>query len=97
MNKSMSTVKADAARVSFSALGEGIVWAVLDSGIDGKHPHFRKHGNLEEHGSLKHRPVWRSYTCLWSGDVRVGVPPLEPMMPRAMTQAPVAGSWLLTA
>jgi subtilisin family serine protease len=55
MNKSMSTVKADAARVSFSALGEGVVWAVLDSGIDGKHPHFRKHKNLEEHGSLKHR------------------------------------------
>jgi serine protease AprX len=45
--RSISTVKADAARVSFSALGEGIVWAVLDSGIDQHHPHFARHGNLE--------------------------------------------------
>src|SRR5207247_2701731 len=28
--RSISTVKADAARASFSALGEGIVWAVMD-------------------------------------------------------------------
>ncbi len=54
INKSMSTVKADAARVSFSALGEGIVWAVLDSGV-ARHPQFDEHGNLEEDGSLKHR------------------------------------------
>jgi serine protease AprX len=44
--KSISTVKADAARVAFSALGEGIVWAVVDSGISETHPHFAKHGNL---------------------------------------------------
>lgn len=55
--KSVSTVKADAARVSFSALGEGIVWAVLDSGIAADHPHFALHGNLRldpplEHGDL---------------------------------------------
>jgi subtilisin family serine protease len=47
INKSISTVKADAARTSFSAFGEGIVWAVLDSGIDATHPHFQKHKNLE--------------------------------------------------
>ena len=46
ISKSISTVKADAARVSFSAFGEDIVWAVLDSGIDQTHPHFAKHGNL---------------------------------------------------
>ncbi len=45
INKSISTVKADAAHRSFSALGENIVWAVIDSGIDSKHPHFAKHGN----------------------------------------------------
>ena len=45
--KSVSTVKADAARVSFSAFGEDIVWAVIDSGIDGEHPHFKAHKNLE--------------------------------------------------
>jgi serine protease AprX len=44
-NKSISTVKADAARASFSAYGEGIVWAVMDSGIN-KHPHFDTYGNL---------------------------------------------------
>ena len=44
--KSISTVKADAARVAFSALGEEIVWAVVDSGISETHPHFAKHGNL---------------------------------------------------
>jgi subtilisin family serine protease len=46
VNKSISTVKADAVRVSFSALGSGMVWAVLDSGIDSSHPHFARHENL---------------------------------------------------
>ncbi|HEY0606384.1 MAG TPA: S8 family peptidase [Herpetosiphonaceae bacterium] len=55
INKSVSTVKADAARVSFSALGEGIVWAVLDSGIDDSHPHFKKHENLQAEAPLQHR------------------------------------------
>jgi serine protease AprX len=52
---SISTVKADAAHASFSAFGDGIVWAVVDSGIDGAHPHFRKHRNLELTGPLQHR------------------------------------------
>lgn len=55
INKSVSTVKADAARVSFSALGEDIVWAVLDSGIDEAHPHFQKHKNLQADPPLQHR------------------------------------------
>ena len=46
-NKSIVTVKADAARASFSALGEDIVWAVLDSGIDAGHRHFVLHKNLK--------------------------------------------------
>ena len=37
---SCSTVKADAARRSYDAAGRGIVWAVIDSGIDSRHPHF---------------------------------------------------------
>lgn len=48
LTRSVATVKADAARVSFSAQGEGIVWAVMDSGIQGDHPHFAKHGNLKD-------------------------------------------------
>jgi serine protease AprX len=46
-NKSISMVKADAARASFGALGQGIVWAVLDTGIDATHPHFVMHDNLD--------------------------------------------------
>ena len=38
--RSVATVKADAAFKSFGAAGAGIVWAVIDSGIDDKHQHF---------------------------------------------------------
>lgn len=54
VTKSISTVKANAAQLSFSANGENIVWAVLDSGIEGNHPHFRMHGNLEIGAPLMH-------------------------------------------
>ena len=47
INKSIATVKADAAQNSFSALGTGITWAVMDSGIRHDHPHFRKHANVD--------------------------------------------------
>jgi len=40
------TVKADAARRTFNAHGAGIVWAVVDSGIWGEHPHFAAHQTL---------------------------------------------------
>lgn len=54
ISKSIRTVKADAAHASFAALGEGIVWAVLDSDIDAKHPHFNKHKNLMLTAPLEH-------------------------------------------
>ncbi|HVT94101.1 MAG TPA: S8 family peptidase [Bryobacteraceae bacterium] len=41
LTNSISTIKADAAQRSFRALGDGIVWAVLDSGIQGTHVHFQ--------------------------------------------------------
>lgn len=53
-NKSISTVKADAARASFSAFGQGIVWAVMDSGVEQGHPHFKLHGNLDLDSPLDH-------------------------------------------
>ena len=34
------TIKAEAAQRSFNSYGEGIVWAIVDSGIDEHHPHF---------------------------------------------------------
>lgn len=33
-------MKATTAQRAFAAYGQGIVWAVIDSGIDGSHPHF---------------------------------------------------------
>jgi subtilisin family serine protease len=38
--RSVATIKSDAALKSFGASGDGIVWAVIDSGIDADHPHF---------------------------------------------------------
>jgi serine protease AprX len=59
INKSIATVKADAARISFSALGNGIVWAVVDSGIDRTHPHFATHKNLQLDPAIQHRDFTR--------------------------------------
>jgi serine protease AprX len=52
--KSLSTVKADAAHSAFGAVGSDIVWAVVDSGIDGTHRHFKRHANLELTAPLSH-------------------------------------------
>ncbi len=37
---SLATIKADAAYRAFAAGGDGIVWAVIDSGVDAGHCHF---------------------------------------------------------
>lgn len=47
VTRSISTVKVDAAHRSFTALGQGITWAVADSGINAAHPHFRMHQNID--------------------------------------------------
>ena len=54
INKSISTVKADAARAAFSAFGHDVVWAVIDSGVEGDHPHFKLHNNLDLKRPLTH-------------------------------------------
>jgi serine protease AprX len=41
LTKSLITIKADAAHRAFDALGRDIVWAVLDTGIDRRHPHLK--------------------------------------------------------
>jgi subtilisin family serine protease len=49
MDRSIVTVKADAARRLFQLGCDKLTWAILDSGIDAKHPAFRKRdaaGNL---------------------------------------------------
>jgi serine protease AprX len=56
---SCATVKADAARRSFDATGRGITWAVLDSGIDGDHHHFRRYETLKGEAAGLHRDFTR--------------------------------------
>ena len=46
IDRSVATVKADAARRSYDASGAEVVWAVIDSGIDANHPHFKPLKNL---------------------------------------------------
>jgi hypothetical protein len=52
INKSIATVKADAAQNSFSAHGGGITWAVMDSGINKDHHHFKKYSNVDPNSPL---------------------------------------------
>jgi serine protease AprX len=54
IHRSVVTTKSDAAQRAFEATGEGIVWAVLDSGIQADHPHFALHRNTDLPGQLKH-------------------------------------------
>lgn len=46
VDKSISTVKADAAARSFAAYGNDIVWAVIDSGVNPDHEHFKSNETL---------------------------------------------------
>ncbi|MFV8229981.1 S8 family peptidase [Mycolicibacterium fortuitum] len=48
IDASSTTIKAIAAQRSFDSYGEGIVWAVVDSGIDEKHAHFSEYQNLRD-------------------------------------------------
>jgi len=47
IDRSVATVKADAARRSYEATGVDITWAVIDSGIDENHPHFKQYNTLK--------------------------------------------------
>lgn len=47
VNQSRRVVQADAAQTAYGALGEGIGWAVLDTGIAAGHPHFYEKGRRD--------------------------------------------------
>lgn len=64
IDRSVATVKADAARRSYEASGVGITWAVIDSGIDKEHPHFKEYETLEGEVASLHRD--------FTGDEEVG-------------------------
>jgi serine protease AprX len=55
ITRSIVTTKVAAAHRAFNALGQDVVWAVLDSGVDAAHPHFQRHRNLQLDGGLRHR------------------------------------------
>src|SRR5256886_9851718 len=40
IDRSLTTIKSDAAARTYGTSGDGIIWAVVDSGIDQTHPHF---------------------------------------------------------
>jgi serine protease AprX len=52
ITQSVATVKADAAWSSFGAAGKGMTWAVMDSGINAEHPHFKLHRNIDPGSDL---------------------------------------------
>jgi serine protease AprX len=55
ITRSISTVKANAAINSFAARGVDITWAVMDTGIQGDHPHFQLRKNIVDPLSPLHR------------------------------------------
>jgi subtilisin family serine protease len=46
LDESLAAVQAFPAHRGYDAQGRNITWAVLDTGIDPKHPHFQKYGNV---------------------------------------------------
>ncbi|MFV8174751.1 S8 family peptidase [Mycolicibacterium peregrinum] len=48
IDASGNTVKAVPAQRAFACYGSGIVWAVVDSGIDETHPHFTDHATVSD-------------------------------------------------
>jgi hypothetical protein len=72
MDQSVPTIKADAALRAFAADGKGIVWAVLDSGIDAAHPHFGDASNPDMH-TLLNETVATLHRCFAPVPNSVGV------------------------
>jgi subtilisin family serine protease len=67
LDRSVSTIKGDAAIRTFGSAGAGIVWAVLDSGIDATHPHFSTHNTLTADAVAK---LHRDFTIPSSPDTK---------------------------
>lgn len=47
LDKSTSVLHSQAAHESYAAQGEGINWAILDTGIRADHPHFKEYANVK--------------------------------------------------
>jgi subtilisin family serine protease len=77
--RSVHTVQAHPAHVGYGALGQGITWAVLDTGVV-EHKHFVKHQNLE-----------RFYDCTALGSLPTDSQALEDVWDNFGHGAHVAG------
>lgn len=75
-DRSLRTIKADAAARTYATTGAGVVWAVLDTGVDGDHPHFAS-GTLTDPSV---RDLHRDLTWL----VRDEPPPRRPAPSRGL-------------
>jgi subtilisin family serine protease len=75
--RSMPTIKADAAYRAYDAAGRGIVWAVIDSGIDGSHPHFA----FERNQTLDAPDVSDLHRSFVSITRMVGTVPIKGVLP----------------
>lgn len=64
IDRSVTTIKADAATRSYATSGQDIVWAVIDSGIDKDHPHFA--GGTVTDPAVSH--LHRDFTGLLTAD-----------------------------
>jgi subtilisin family serine protease len=67
LDRSVTTINADAARRTFGRAGAGVVWAVLDSGIDATHPHFAANDTLTASAVAK---LHRDFTIQPSTDTK---------------------------
>lgn len=78
IDRSAPTVKADAAWRSYDARGRGIVWAVIDSGIDAEHEHF---AGLELYSELGGQALPDGLTSQLHRDFSYLVNPDDPAAP----------------
>lgn len=46
ITRSGNVIQVPAARAAYEADGNGIAWAVFDTGVDSRHPHFAEHANI---------------------------------------------------
>lgn len=66
MRKSVAAIQATTARLGYGADGSGITWAVLDTGIDATHPHF-KDKEIAPGGNIE-----KAWDCTRRGAIREG-------------------------
>ncbi|WP_457028465.1 S8 family peptidase [Kitasatospora sp. P5_F3] len=85
IDRSAATIKADAVLRAYAATGQGIVWAVADSGVDAQHPHFAD-GTLTGPTAGLHR----DFTALVAGGPQPD-PPESPLTDPAGHGTHVAG------